>query len=117
MIPTVDIRPHIPDPLPAAWMPSSDEISEDGFGGFRNTWLLGRVPIDEATEILAEEAHLITWLDDVARTSEEFEALATTIESGELADMSQALEDRATRAGLDSVMGIPGDLAPHGYSR
>lgn len=114
MIPTTDVRPDIPDPLPAAGMPRSDEISEEGFGGFRSTWVLGRVPIDEAAEVLAEEARLIAWLDDVARTAEEFEALATTIESGESADMSQALEDRATRAGLDSVMGTPGDLAPLG---
>lgn len=112
MIPVADIHFEVPDPLPAARMPGSDEISEEGFGGFRNTWFLGRVPIVEASEIVADEARLIVWLDDVALTGEEFEAVATTIESSELADMPEALRTRAMRAGLESVMGVPGDLAP-----
>jgi hypothetical protein len=95
-------------------MPASSEISEEGFGGFRNTWFLGRVPIDEASEVVADEARLIAWLDGIAQTSEEFEALAVTIESSELADMSNSLRNRAAAAGLEAVMSDPSDFAPLG---
>lgn len=80
MIPVADVRPEIPDPLPEAGMPRREEISEEGFGWFRSTWFLGRVPIDEAAEVVAEEASLMAWLDEMAQTDDEFEALATTIE-------------------------------------
>ena len=114
MIPVADVRPEIPSPLPEAGVPKSDEISEEGFGWFRSTWFLGHVPIDEAAEVLAEEARLMAWLDDVAETGDEFEALATTIEHTEFADMPLSLRDRAMRAGLESVMAPPDEFASLG---
>lgn len=65
-----------------------------------------RVLVDEAVEVVTEEARLIAWLDDVALTGEEFEALATTLEGCEIAEMSESLETRAKAANLDSVMGV-----------
>lgn len=95
-------------------MPDADEISEEGFGGFRNTWFLGHVPIDEAAEVLGEEARLIDWLDNVAQTEPEFEALATAIEGGETDDLPEALEARATTAGLSTVLTDANDFSPIG---
>lgn len=45
MIPAADIKPDVPSPLPNCSMPSADEISEEGFGGFRGTWWIGHLPL------------------------------------------------------------------------
>jgi hypothetical protein len=37
------------------WMPKKDDLSEDGFGCFRSTWLIRDVTIAKAKEISAAE--------------------------------------------------------------
>lgn len=95
-------------------MPTPDEISEEGFGWFRGTWFIGRVPIAEAAEVVQEEGQIIAWLDAVAADPLEFEFLAAAIESGEAEDLSDDLRQRAEGAGLHSYLSDPGDLAPVG---
>lgn len=114
MIPTADVQPEIPSPLPGCTMPASDEISEEGFGWFRSTWFIGRVPIAEAVEVVQEEGEIITELDTVAADPLEFELLAAAIESGEAEDLPGDLRRRAEGAGLASYLDDADDVAAVG---
>jgi hypothetical protein len=94
MIPKADITPTIASPLPAGGMPHKDEISEEGFGFFRETWFMGPVLLAEAQSIVLEEAEVMQWLDETASSAEDFELLASAIESqytGELPDSLQTM--------------------------
>jgi hypothetical protein len=104
LIPAADIQPTIPSPLPECEMPKPEDISEEGFGWFRGTWFLGRVPIVEASGVVREEAEIIDWLDRVALTPEQFELLATAIETSESDHVPDPLRQRAIAAGLSTFV-------------
>lgn len=114
MIPAADVQPEIPSPLPECEMPASDEISEEGFGWFRNTWFIGRLPIAEAAEVVREEGEIMTGLDTVAADPLEFELLAAAIASGEVEDLPDDLRRRAAGAGLASYLEDADDVAAVG---
>jgi hypothetical protein len=57
--------------LPAAatfWMPKPDEIDEEGFGYFRDTWLIKDVPVREAREIMVAERRIAEVIGELAAT-------------------------------------------------
>jgi hypothetical protein len=112
VIPAVDLDPTVPTPPPECALPSAEEISEEGFGYFRGTWFMGRVPVREAAEIVACETDMIAWLDRVATSAEEFELLASAIESADTYDIDEPLLTRATAEGLDRLLPGPEDLYP-----
>ena len=100
MIPKANIEPEVPSPLPRCNMPSKDEISEEGFGGFRGTWWIGRLPVKVAESIIAEEAELISLIDELASTPEEYEMLASSVEGQDLESLEQPLRSAAIERGL-----------------
>jgi hypothetical protein len=112
MIPVADITPEVPSPLPTCTMPSSDEISEEGFGYFRGTWFIGRAPLDEALSILALEAELIQSLDEVACTPAQFELLASAVEHQDADQLPDDLRARALETGLQRFMKGDDDQPP-----
>lgn len=99
MIPQADITPSVPSPLPTCTMPAREDITEEGFGYFRGTWLVGRVPVSEAHATVAYESEVIDWLDQVASSAEDFELLASAIEAGETDSIPEPLGATAIDAG------------------
>lgn len=82
MIPSYRIVPEIS--LPSGdhcGYPRSDEISEEGFGYFRGTWWIGHVPVSAARQTVEFERELVAALDAEADDEQEFEELATAVES------------------------------------
>lgn len=101
MIPHAEIQVHSFIPEEATfWFPSGDELGEPGeeggIGHFRDTWYIGDVTLEEASEVAAEEQRIIELIDQAARTSPEFDVIATAIEFGNDPD------------------GLPDDLSPSG---
>jgi len=72
-------------------MPTRDEITEEGFGFFRGTWNMGRVTVAEAQNTVCEEATIIDAVDELSTTAEDFERLASALESRDPADLSEQL--------------------------
>jgi len=81
-------------------MPDPEEISEEGFGGFRDTWYIGHVAKADLEAILHEEAELMRIVDAVAATLDEFEELASAIEGCDVESLSDQLHEAATKEGL-----------------
>jgi hypothetical protein len=110
MIPIADITPVVPSPLPTCRMPRSDEITEEGFGYFRGTWLIDRVSLEEAQSTISDEAELIRLIDEIASAPEEFELLASSIEEQDLEPLPASLRTAALESGLASF--VSDDDAP-----
>ncbi len=100
MIPKADIAPEIPCSLPGCTMPSADEISEEGFGGFRGTWWIGRLRVEDAESMIAEEGALIALIDELASTPAEYEMLASSVEGQDLELLAEPLRTAAVERGL-----------------
>lgn len=112
MIPSADVKPAIPSPLPKCEMPKPEDVTEEGFGWFQDTWFMGRVPIAEASEVVREEGEIIAWLDRTARDPGEFEVLASAIESCETDELPDGIAKHALAAGLSAWVADRGDPAP-----
>ncbi len=98
MIPSYSVVPEID--LPAGddcGYPTSDAISEEGFGYFRGTWWLGHVPLSDARQTVAFERDLVAALDALADDEQEFEDLAAAVEHIEPDDGEVPLLLRDTR--------------------
>lgn len=110
MIPAQDIDVDVPSPLPDAGMPDPEEVSEEGFGGFRDTWYLGRVTKGDAEAMLRDEAELMRILNAVAATAEEFEELASAIEGCDIESLPEPLRGAAMKEGLAAF--VDDEIAP-----
>jgi hypothetical protein len=110
MIPAQDIEVDVPSPLPEAGMPDPEEVGEEGFGGFRDTWHIGHVGKADLESILREEAELMRIVDAVAATPDEFEELASAIEGCDLESLSKQLREAAMKEGLAAC--VDGEIAP-----
>lgn len=91
-------------------MPDPEEVSEEGFGGFRDTWYIGHVANADLKAILREEAELMRIVDAVAATPEEFEELASAIEGCDLESLPEQLREAAMREGLAAC--VDEEIAP-----
>lgn len=83
MIPSV--RPRGSTGIPSAatfWMPRPADMSEEGVGYFRDTWLVRGVKAGEARDLLSLERKLATAIGGLARTAEDFDRLARAVENG-----------------------------------
>jgi len=103
MIPTADISPTVPSPTPASFYPESDEITEEGFGGFRGTWFIGRAFVEDANVIVHAEGEMLDWLDRLASSAEEFESLAVALECADASLLSGSLHQRAVQSEFDQI--------------
>jgi hypothetical protein len=111
MIPAADVTPTVPSPIPTCVMPTRDEISEEGFGWFRGTWFIGGVSVRDAEAIVRHEAKLIEWLDRVSSQSEDFELMASVIESADVDGLPDRLRARAVASGIGEFIALE-DGAP-----
>src|SRR5689334_5289592 len=100
MIPAADIEPVLPSPLPSSTMPSADEVSEEGFGGYRGTWWIGRLRVKDAESMVTEEGALIALIDELASTPSEYETLASSVEAQDLVSLEEPLRTAAVGRGL-----------------
>ncbi|MFE2486112.1 hypothetical protein ACFXGR_23000 [Streptomyces mirabilis] len=84
MIPALDYTPDADIPHDASfWMPSEEDIPDDeGIGYFRNVWMLLNEPEDVTRHVIETESDLITLVDHLTVSVEEYEALATIIDKG-----------------------------------
>jgi len=87
---TVDVRLDVPEDW-SYWTPKPSDLSEEGFGFFRDTWLIRGVTVGEARETLAYEESALTAVAQAARDEEEFDILCRAIETGDLDEMPHAL--------------------------
>jgi hypothetical protein len=96
--------------LPAAaafWMPKRDEIDEEGFGFFRDTWLIKDVPVSEAREIMAAERRMAEVIDELTSDADDFERLAVVAESAGIDDPAEDLSEQERVALSEVVSDVP----------
>jgi len=91
-------------------MPTREEISEEGFGGFRGTWWIGRVPVRVAETMLGAEAELLRLLDGLASTPDEFEQLAQAVEQLDMSTAPEYLVEAARPTGLPQIIEAAADI-------
>jgi hypothetical protein len=112
MIPEAEVEPYIARPLPPCAMPNRNEITEEGFGFFRGTWFIGRVPVEEAEAVVQYEQKVIDALGEAAAGPEEFEQLAKAVEDGYGGELPDALAEVFASSGLAELADWDGDLPP-----
>ena len=88
IISTADVTPTLPDPLPSSFMPGGEDLAEEGFGDFHESWWIGHVAVEEAAALVHDEAEAIEVLDRAAGSAEDFEVLALSLEDGETEGLS-----------------------------
>src|ERR1700733_9968026 len=87
MYPTFDIE--LTSVLPSGaeyWTPQPDEITEEGFGFFRDVWPILGVTEEEARTLLKEDQKLSRLVGRMASSESEFDFLAKSIEDGVIPD-------------------------------
>jgi hypothetical protein len=84
VIPTYDVplNTGVPEGL-TFWTPRADDLSEEGFGMFRGTWMIGRLSVGDARAVLNKERRWLAMADQYANDAEEFQEVASALESGE----------------------------------
>lgn len=92
MIPRADVQldPEIPDGY-EFWTPKRDDISEEGFGYFRDTWLIRGVGVRAARSLMKVERDLVAVADHCSSTLQEFDDIATALESGDLDEVPESV--------------------------
>lgn len=95
-------------------MPRKDEIPEESWGGFRDTWYLGRILPAEAREVLEYERKALEALARAATNQKEFELLAYALEWAETDDLPPSLLKSFNEEGLGELMRDPDDFSPLG---
>ncbi|MEU1882944.1 hypothetical protein ABZ470_37045 [Streptosporangium sp. NPDC020072] len=101
------------------WMPSKSEYDEraegdgEGFGYFRDTWLLLELTTEEAAGLVAEERELLPLVDRYSSTPEEFEE---TVSSLEHPDLPEHQPDRLRDTPLwDHIVDPTGSSREHAF--
>ncbi|WJY52551.1 hypothetical protein QRN89_23715 [Streptomyces chengbuensis] len=85
MIPSadIDVDPAFPTDL-AMGLPDEDDVGEEGYGCFRDVWVMGEATHEEAVSMIEEERRLVSLVDQASRTHAGFEAMAKAVEGGGL---------------------------------
>jgi hypothetical protein len=73
------------------WVPRRVDIDEEGFDGFRDTWVL-RSGLREARDVVHAERELIDVAGRLAQDPTEFEAIASALESNDPASLPERLQ-------------------------
>lgn len=85
MIPRWEERldPTIPSTY-AFWTPRREDISEEGFGYFRDTWMIRGVGVRLARSVMAIEHELVAVADACSTGADEFDEIANALECSDL---------------------------------
>lgn len=92
MIPRADVK--LDSRLPPDyefWTPKRDDISEEGFGYFRDTWLIRDVGVRTARSLMHLERQLVALADECSSSQEEFDEVAAALETGDLDEIPPAV--------------------------
>jgi hypothetical protein len=107
LIPEADVDISTKLPLETTfWVPEEDEVSEDeGIGFFRDVRLIYNCSVDEARQIIADEARLIDLVDQLSSDRVEFEEFAGGVEhpNPEADGLSDELKARISAEVFDEV--------------
>lgn len=77
------------------WTPRSEDISEEGFAYFRDTWMIRRVGIRLARSVMTTERELVAVADACSTNGEEFDEIATALETSDLDEIPGAVRESA----------------------
>ena len=105
---------HLDASLPSehtGWTPGRDDLSEEGFGGFRDTWVIRDVGVREAKALLEVEGRLIQLADRFARDAEEFDAICSALENVDAEEFPARLQSPTIPDELAVHLGV-GDYSP-----
>ncbi|MEU5259307.1 hypothetical protein [Amycolatopsis sp. NPDC021455] len=102
MIPvaSLDLTPALPSAT-RYWIPSDDDVTEEGIGYFRDTWLIYDINPQEASVALTEDERLVNFIDSIAQTVEEYDLISAAIEENDPERLDHLLD--AGRASLVST--------------
>jgi len=87
------------------WTPKKDDVSEEGFGGYRGTWLIRGVGVREARRLIAIEQSLVELAGRLSADPDEFEGVASALESGESDTLPERLMEGGALAELEPYLG------------
>jgi hypothetical protein len=84
LIPRVEteLKATVPDQA-TFWTPGDDDIGDEGFGYFRDTWPILDVSPDDANGMLQREDQLLRLAKELAKDEVEFDGLAKALETGD----------------------------------
>lgn len=98
VIPSTDCELSYFLPAGKLWTPSGEELrSDEGFGGFRDTWPIWRVGIREARAMIELEREVISCVATAATTEETFDEVLRAIEGDDTEALEQCLPDTSSR--------------------
>ena len=100
--------------LPVCPMPDQNEISEEGFGSFRGTWFIGRMPIRDAERVVGYEGRVLEALDYASSRADDFERLAMAAEGGDGSELPDRLGEVFESSGLGELTAWDDDIDPLG---
>jgi hypothetical protein len=108
------------------WQPGEEELnSDEGFGYFRDVWLIYDVPRALAEEVIKEEGRLVALVASLARDPRDFDQIATALEGREAEELpdwidgSEAYEILKPEVGRDepsALMGLEVGVAGLAYA-
>jgi hypothetical protein len=98
-------------PEHTGWTPGREDLTEEGFGGFRNTWLIRNIGVREAQARLEIEGELIRLADEFARDAEEFDAICSALENVDAEELPVRLQHPAVPETLAAHLEA-GELSP-----
>lgn len=91
----------------AFWMPKPSEITEEGFGFFRDTWPITGISAGYADDIVSTERSIADVVNALADDEDDFERLAVIAESGGIDDPANEISDREHALLSEVVSDIP----------
>lgn len=84
MIPAVTLTCDASFPRDAVFkLPARNEISDEGFGYFRDTWFIGAIGTRVANAVLAADISLTALADSYSASEDEFDAVARALEAAD----------------------------------
>lgn len=88
MIPrtSLEVDPVLPS-AHTGWTPTRDDLSEEGFGYFRDTWLIRGVGMREAKGLVALESTLAELAGRLSADPADFDILATALEDADAEEL------------------------------
>lgn len=103
MIPRSDFHFDAAVPKVATfWTPSTEDLEGDeGFGFFRDTWVIADVTREQARDMLHDEGQLLAVVDASAHDALEFDLMAHAIEASDAEELSEKQRARLADRHLD----------------
>ncbi|MCE6999971.1 hypothetical protein LZG04_34920 [Saccharothrix sp. S26] len=95
MIPTFDvgITSSLPDNA-EFWVPTSEDLEDEGIGYFRDKWPILDVSVDDAMGMLRLEVEILDVVSSLVADPSEYEVLAHAVEAGSLNDVRDRFDSR-----------------------